>query len=134
LKLDRATSKKRRAAAVLLAGGSATAAARAAGVHRTTIERWKHGDVEFHSIYEQLKSEEPAEIPELPPGLKVDLEELYPKALQILKKALEGAKVSASQTRVALDIVKLFKPKLESEARSSFSDILGGLDDEQASD
>lgn len=93
-------ARKVEAAKVLAAGGKIKDAAEAIGVHPQTILKWKRSDEDFQRLLGQ-HTEDAAS------AVNAGLSLLYPKALDVIDKALTGrVKVSATQIRAALDVIK----------------------------
>jgi transposase-like protein len=105
--------RKTAAARVLAQGGNQSKAAEAAGVARSTSFRWFATEEFKQLILEEREKLDREENPET-------LESLVSLAHKQLKDSLTGtSSVSASQAKIALDVLKA----AESQARSS--EVLG---------
>lgn len=113
------SSKQKAAKRVFLQTGNKSEAARAAGVNRSTVGRWIQEVPEFLT---DDGSVEPTDF---------EVATLVPKAIRILDNALEGERVTNSQIRAALEVVKasnaLKAPSTEEKA-ASLLDLITAVD------
>lgn len=90
--------QRRKAAKALALGKNQSRAALEASVNRSTVLRW----LDDQAFCEMVEEEKAA----LDAPADYSLDNLVPAAHELLKNALEGGKVAASQARIALDVLK----------------------------
>jgi transposase-like protein len=86
-------SKRQDAARIYAKTNNVSETARQVGVHRSTIIRWMKDPGFLEGNRETPRS-------------PTQLEKLVPKAMQLLSDALDGEKVTVSQIRAAMEVVR----------------------------
>jgi predicted site-specific integrase-resolvase len=113
----REDQKRILAARIYLETNNASETARRVGVNRVTIQRW-------------LKEPGFLDVPESEESVR-EFPDLVPKALQVLSNAIDGEKVTSSQIRAALEVVKAsnaLKEQTKVEGQVSLADLIAELD------
>lgn len=103
------------AARVFARTGNLSETSRETGIHRSTLDRWKNEGL-LESSLEQVQAQE------------LSLDSLVEKALRVIDQALDGEKVTPSQIRSAIEVLKgsnaLRAQQRAEEAQQSLAELI----------